>query len=67
MGSMQTDRSWHRLPLPNVIAAFLLSAFIVGYVAPAAFAIADDLTVTLVDSADPVNVGQQVTYTATAA
>lgn len=67
MGSMQTGRSWHRLPLPNVIAAFLLSAFIVGYVAPAALAIADDLTVSLVDSADPVNVGQQVTYTATAA
>jgi uncharacterized repeat protein (TIGR01451 family) len=64
---MQTGRSWHRLPITNVVAAFLLSAFIVGYVAPAALAIADDLTVTLVDSADPVNVGQQVTYTATAA
>jgi uncharacterized repeat protein (TIGR01451 family) len=62
---MQTGRSWHRLPLPNVVAAFLLSAFIVGYVAPAALATADDLSISIADSADPVNVGQQVTYTAT--
>jgi uncharacterized repeat protein (TIGR01451 family) len=65
---MQTGRSWHRLPLPNVVAAFLLSAFIVGYVAPAALAVTsgpDDFEVLLGQTAGPVNIGGAVTYTVT--
>jgi uncharacterized repeat protein (TIGR01451 family) len=66
---MQTGRSWHRLPLPNVVAAFLLSAFIVGYVAPAALAAPsgnDDFEVLIAaNPAGAVNVGATVTYTVT--
>jgi large repetitive protein len=66
VGSMQTGRSWNRLPLPNVVAAFLLSAFIVGYVAPAALAVPTgpgDFEVLLGQTAVPVNIGGAVTYT----
>ncbi len=69
MGTMQTGRSWHRLPLPNIVAAMLLSAFIVGYVAPAAFAVpGNDGDFAVSVGASPggaVNVGTNVTYTIT--
>ncbi|MFN8232325.1 MAG: DUF11 domain-containing protein [Actinomycetota bacterium] len=55
-------------PLPNVVAAFLLSAFIVGYIAPAALAAPtgpDDFEVLLGQTAVPVNIGGAVTYTVT--
>jgi uncharacterized repeat protein (TIGR01451 family) len=65
--TMQLRRSWSRLPLPNVVAAFFLSAFIVGYVAPAAHAgpgDPDDFAVSIgANPAVAVNVGATITYT----